>query len=90
LLAISVDNQAFAWSTGQTTGAKYQILSDTDHKVIESYGVFSPADHGGIARPATFIIGKDGRIRYVYVGKDPTDRPSEQTIIDEIKKILAG
>src|SRR6266542_4076010 len=28
LIAISVDEQSYAWSMGQTTGARFQILSD--------------------------------------------------------------
>jgi peroxiredoxin len=87
LLAVSVDNQAFAWSMQQTTGAKYQILSDTDHKVIEAYGVFNAAEHGGIAHPSVFIIDKDGRISYLYVGKNPTDRPPDDVILAELKKV---
>lgn len=74
----------------QTTGAKYQLLSDTDHKTIESYGVFNPNEHGGIARPATFIVGKDGIIKFVYVGKEPTDRPTNDAIVQEIKKITTA
>ena len=74
---------------GLATGAKYQILSDSDHKVIESFGVLNAKEHHGIAHPSIFIIGKDGRIRYMYVGKDPGDRPEDETILQEIKKASA-
>lgn len=73
-----------------TTGAKYQILSDSERKVIRSYGVLNAKEHNGIAHPAVFIIDKEGHIRYMYVGKDPGDRPEDQTIIDEIKKLSAS
>jgi peroxiredoxin len=89
LIAISVDNQSFAWSTGQTTGAKYQILSDSDKKVITSYGILNAQEHGGIAHPSIFILDKTGRIRYLHVGKDPQDRPSDEAILEEIKKVAA-
>ena len=89
LLAISVDEQSYAWSMAQTTGAKFNMLSDTGHKVIDSYGVLNAAEHDGIAHPAIFIVGKDGLIKYLYVGKNATDRPGDTAIIDEVKKMLA-
>jgi peroxiredoxin len=73
----------------QTTGAQFNLLSDSDKKVIISYGVLNPHEHGGIAYPAVFIVGKDGRIKYTYVSKDPTDRPPDTILLDEIKKIGA-
>lgn len=90
LIAISTDTKDYAWSMGLATGAKFQILSDSDHKVIESFGVLNAKEHGGIAHPSIFIIDKDGRIRYMYVGKDPGDRPEDVTILDEVKKIAAA
>lgn len=90
LVAISVDKPEFAWSMSQTTGAKFQLLSDTDHKVIEAYGVFNPNEHDGIAYPSTFILDRTGTIRYMYVGKVPTDRPPDDAIIDQVKKIAAA
>jgi peroxiredoxin len=89
LIAISVDDQSFAWSMGQTTGAKFQILSDSDKKVITSYGILNAEEHGGIAHPSIFVVDKTGRIRFLHVGKDPQDRPSDEVIIEEIKKAAA-
>src|SRR5215510_16571522 len=82
LMADSVDNQSFAWSMAQTTGAKFQILSDADKKTIISYGILNAGEHGGIAHPSTFIIDKGGVIRYMHVGKDPQDRPSDAAIVE--------
>jgi peroxiredoxin len=90
LMTISADDQNYAWSMAQTTGAKYQILSDADRSVIKSYGVLNAAEHGGIAHPAVFIIDKQGRIQYVHVGKDPQDRPPDEVIIENVKRIAAG
>jgi peroxiredoxin len=86
LIAVSVDDQSFAWSMGQTTGAKFQILSDSDKKTVISYGILNAAEHDGIAHPSIFIIDKEGRIRYLHVGKDPQDRPSDEAIIEELKR----
>lgn len=72
---------------GQTTGAKFQILSDSEKKTIISYGILNAGEHGGIAHPSIFIVDKEGRIRFLHVGKDPTDRPSDESILEEIKKV---
>ena len=90
LVAISVDTKEYAWSMGQTTGARFQILSDLDHKVIESYGVLNAKEHNGIAHPSVFIIDKKGLIRFLYVGKDAADRPTDETIVEEVKKVVAA
>ena len=90
LLAVSVDEQSYAWSMAQTTGAKFQILSDAEKKTITEYGIVNAAEHGGIAHPSVFILDKEGRIRYMHVGKDAGDRPPDETIIDEVKKVVGA
>lgn len=90
LIAVSVDEQSFAWSMAQTTGAKFQILSDADKKTIISYGILNAAEHGGIAHPAIFILDKQGKIRYFHVGKDAQDRPPDETILQEVKKLTGA
>ena len=74
----------------QTTGAKFQILSDSEKKTITDYGIVNAAEHGGIAHPSSFILDKEGRIRYMYVGKDAGDRPPDETIIQEVKKVVGS
>jgi peroxiredoxin len=90
LIAISVDEQSYAWSMAQTTGAKFQILSDVEKKTITEYGIVNAAEHGGIAHPSIFILDKEGRIRYMHVGKDASDRPPDETIIVEVKKVVGA
>ena len=90
LIAVSVDEQSFAWSMAQTTGAKFQILSDAEKKTITEYGIVNAAEHGGIAHPSIFVLDKEGRIRYMHVGKDAQDRPPDETILQELKKVVAA
>jgi peroxiredoxin len=90
LIAVSVDEQSYAWSMAQTTGARFQILSDAEKKTITEYGIVNAAEHGGIAHPSIFILDREGRIRYMYVGKDAQDRPPDETIVEELKKVVAA
>ncbi len=48
------------------------------------------AEHGGIAHPSIFILDKEGKIRYMHVGKDAQDRPPDETILAEVKKLTGA
>jgi len=37
--------------------------------------------------PAVFVIGKDGKIHAVHVGKDMADNPRAETIVSELKAL---
>lgn len=87
MIAVSVDEQSFAWSMAQTTGARFQILSDADKKTIAAYGIVNAAERDGIAHPSVFIVDKEGKIRYLHVGKDASDRPPDETILEELRKL---
>jgi peroxiredoxin len=89
LITISADDQNYAWSMAQTTSAKFQILSDAERTVIKQYGILNAREHDGIAHPSVFIIDKVGRIQYLYVGKDPQDRPADDILLEVIRKIAA-
>src|SRR5512143_341529 len=54
----------------------FPFLLDEDRSVTKLYGVYHRAgvDAINIARPATFVIGRDGIIRYLFVGSSQTDR----------------
>lgn len=90
LVTISADAQNYAWSMALSTGAKFQILSDADRQTIKAYGILNANEHDGIAHPSVFIVDKEGRLRYIYVGKNPTDRPADGIIIEEVKKITTA
>jgi peroxiredoxin len=55
---------------------EYPFLLDEDRKVTKLYGVYHKlgTDAINIARPATFVINRDGIIRYIFVGSSQTDR----------------
>ena len=61
----------------------FPLLSDPDHKVIESFGTLD----GSMARPSTFVIDTSGVIRWSYVGDDRTDRPFNDKILSELSQI---
>lgn len=67
------------------TGAKFPLLTDPDGVTARSYGVFDLLGDG-VATPATFIVRKDGSIRWYRVGVDIADRAT----VEEIMAALEG
>ena len=39
--------------------------------------------------PATFLIDKQGILRWMYIGKRNSDRPSLDSIIEQLEKLNA-
>jgi peroxiredoxin len=60
-------------------------LSDEGLKTALAYGVAMDGDE--IAVPSVFVIDKNMRIRFKYVGESISDRPSVSEIIAEAEKV---
>jgi peroxiredoxin len=83
VVGISVDspyvNQAFA----QSCKATFPIVSDFNREATRAYDVMRP-DLGGlkdVSERAVFVIDRDGRIAYAWVGEHPGVFPP----LDEVK-----
>lgn len=66
----------------------FPILVDPDRSVIKRYGVYHRLGLTAfnIARPATFIIDRSRRLRFVHIGQGQSDRPDHQTLMTELLK----
>jgi peroxiredoxin Q/BCP len=69
VLGVSPDSPAKLQKFIEKEDLNFDLLSDPDHKVAEKFGVwglkkFMGKEYEGILR-TTFIIGKDGRLKYV-------------------------
>lgn len=67
----------------------YPMLMDPALTVSAMYGVaFQMRIHVEVSnRPATFVIDKDGLIRYARRGKTFSDRPTPEQVVDELKRL---
>lgn len=65
----------------------FPFLLDEDRAVTKLYGIYHPfgTDAIRIARPATFVVGRDGIIRYIYVGSSQTDRSPVEDVLETAK-----
>lgn len=75
-----------------TDAVKYPLLLDPSQTVSASYGVaFQMRVHVEVSnRPATFIIDRDGILRYGFRGKTYSNRPPPAHIKVELKKLAEG
>ena len=83
VIALAVHSLAGAGHVAQVTEAPFPILADPDHAVAEAYGVYNLLGDG-IATPSVFIIDRSGQIVWSYVGQNAADRPSVQTILENL------
>lgn len=63
----------------------YPVVSDMYKNIIRQYGVLHPTEQ--IARPAAFIIDRQGKMRWSYMGVDASDRPTIDTILRELRAL---
>ncbi len=70
----------------EALGLEFPILYDTGKIVINGYEVFNQ-NGTGRTTPSTFIVDKEGNIRWKYIGRSYTDRPSNSKIIEELDKL---
>ena len=66
----------------------FPFLLDEDRSVTKAYGVYHRlgVDAINIARPATFVVGRDAVIRYIYVGASQTDRAPIEQVLAALKE----
>ena len=61
----------------------FPVLFDETRKVTRAYGVYHTFGHDAynIARPATFVIDGDGKISWVAISPNQSERPSIKEIL---------
>lgn len=65
------------------------MLSDPDHRVIDRYGLFNPdaPPNRPLPHPATYVIDKEGVVRYRFVEVDYRVRPTNEDILEVLKTL---
>jgi len=83
VIALAVQDVANARRMVQVSGATFPILADPDHAVAEAYGVYNRLGDG-IAAPAVFVVDRQGRIVWSYVGRSAGDRPTAEEVLKHL------
>lgn len=87
MIAVSTDDLKGAEYAVQEFGVQFPIAyTSRDPSVPLEYGVFNL--HGdGLASASTFIIGKDGLLKWKEVGKRYSDHVPASTIIAKLREL---
>jgi peroxiredoxin len=71
-------------------GLPFDILVDDSRDTVKAYGVWHPVgfDAWNIARPALFLIDREGVIRFSFVASWQTEFPTHEEIVEQIALLL--
>ena len=84
ILAVSTDDLSQAEFAVKKLGLQFPVLQDPGGRVSTEYQVFDLLNDG-VAAPSTFLLDKDGAIRWQYIGKSKSDRPANSQIIGQLQ-----
>ena len=61
----------------------FPVLFDETRRTTRTYGVYHAFGHDAynIAHPATFVIDRDGKIRWISVSSNQAERPATEDIL---------
>ncbi len=85
MIAISADPIADGRRAAVEMKLSFPVLSDAAKTLITSWGVLHPQE--GIARPSMFIVNKQGKIVWRYVGADANDRPAISLVLKQLEAV---
>ena len=72
----------------EESGLPFEILVDDSRQTVKAYGVWHPVgiDAWNIARPALFLVDRQGLIRYSFVASWQAEFVSHEEILEEIER----
>lgn len=93
ILAVSIDSHELSKKFVQklkerfpSSELDFPLLEDKNHKVIDRYGIFNP-DGRGWPHPATYVVNKQGVVRWKFVEVDYTKRSANDQILKALRTI---
>ncbi len=64
------------------------VVVDPERDTVRQYGVLNPANQ--LAVPSTFVIDRQGIVRYRHIGKSAADRPDIREVLEAVGKIAGA
>jgi peroxiredoxin len=94
ILAVSIDPhdkaQILRDKLKGQPGFDFPLLSDPDHRVIDRYGLLNDKSNRGIPHPATYVIDRQGVVRWKFIEVDYKVRPSNEDVLAQVRKVETG
>jgi peroxiredoxin len=60
----------------------FRLLLDPDFAAVDRLGI-----RADLAKPSTYILDKEGRVRFAYVGSSTADRPTVKAMLDQLDRV---
>jgi peroxiredoxin len=94
LVYIAAEKSTGVWKPAKflrSHPVSFPFLLDEDREVTKAYGLHHRlgVDAINIAHPATVLIDRDRKIRYIYRGDSQTDRAEFDRVLEAARKLLA-
>jgi alkyl hydroperoxide reductase subunit AhpC len=92
VLAVSIDSHEASQRFIQELKGKYPgefdfpLFEDKEHKVIDRYGLLNPEGKGW-PHPGTYIIDKQGVVRWRFAEVDYTQRATNEQILQALRAL---
>ena len=89
-IAISVDAPAVSADLARKAGYTFPILSDRDASVIRQYDLLhakAGLEGADIARPAEFLVDKNGTVRWRDLTEDYRIRARPEKILEQAREL---
>jgi methyl-accepting chemotaxis protein len=95
LVCIAAEKREGIWNPEQylrSNRISLPFLLDEDRVVIKAYGLYHRVgiDAWNIAHPATLVIDRESRVRYIYKGTSQTDRSPLEEVLKAVGKTAFG
>jgi len=84
IIAETTDDLSHVAFAAERLGLQFPVLHDPEGRISKEYGVFDLLNDG-LATPSTFLLDKDGAIRWQYIGESRSDRPANSQIIGQLQ-----
>jgi peroxiredoxin len=94
LVCIAAEKREGMWEPAkflQLNPLSYPFLLDEDRAVIKAYGLYHRVgiDAWNIAHPATLVLDRSARVRYIYKGSSQSDRAPMEEVMKALRKVSA-
>jgi peroxiredoxin len=90
IAGVSVDSHFALNKFAAENNIQYPLLSDYNRETIKAYDIVQSdfaAVYKDVAKRATFVIDKNGIVRYIQILQNIADFPDMDAIRNELKKI---
>jgi peroxiredoxin len=90
VVAISVDPPNAIEDMAAHHGYTFPVLSDTDLEAIDAFGVRHEGgsiEGGDLARPANFIVDREGRVVWREIPDTWRVRPRPETVLEHLRAV---